>query len=206
VASGMPQKPRPLPGAQLQDNLLADLSRARSLAQRLADLRFHLGPGNQSKHQELDRLLAQVVAAQARAQSAFLKLSRGQAGLPPVQSTLVTDRDLPKAYLLVEQKEVADLYRRLIRQHDASNQMAAKTQQTWAHRASEQVKSWARLAAIGKIDAVIGQKQALETEVQNLAQGRYPLSLFKELAEAGFVDESMEYWPYDGEVWPDEIQ
>ena len=57
-----------------------------------------------------------------------------------------------------------------------------------------------------KIDAVIGRKQALETEVQNLAQGRYPLSLFKELAEAGFVDESMEYWPYDGEVWPDEIQ
>jgi hypothetical protein len=56
------------------------------------------------------------------------------------------------------------------------------------------------------IDAVIGQKQALETEVQNLAQGRYPLSLFRELAEAGFVDESMEYWPYDGEVWPDEIQ
>jgi tetratricopeptide (TPR) repeat protein len=114
VASGMPQKSRPLPGAQLHDDLLADLSRARSLAQRLADLRFHLGPGNQSKHQQLDRLLAQVVAAQTRAQSAFLKLSWGQAGLPPVQSALVTNRDLPKAYLLVEQKEVADLYRRRV--------------------------------------------------------------------------------------------
>ena len=84
--------------------------------------------------------------------------------------------------------------------------MAARAQRTWALRAAARVKTWARLASIGKIDAVIGQKQALETEVQNLAQGRYPLSLFKELAEAGFVDESMEYWPYDGEVWPDEIQ
>jgi len=206
VASGMPQKFRPLPGAKLYEDLSADLSRARSLSQRLADQRFHLGKGDRSKHQQLDQLLAQIVAAQARAQNALFKLSEGQAGLQPVQSSLVTDQDLPKAYLFVEQKEISKLYRRLIQQNDASNRMAAKARQTWAQRSSKKVKGWNRLAAIGKIDAVIGQKQALETEVQNLAQGRYPLSLFKELAEAGFVDESMEYWPYDGEVWPDEIQ
>jgi tetratricopeptide (TPR) repeat protein len=206
VASGMPQKFRPLPGERLCEDLQADLSRARSLSQRLADLRFHRGKQDPPQHRELDQLLAQVVAAQARAQDALKKLSLGQAGGQPVQSTLVTDQDLPKAYLFVEQKESADLFRTLIEQQDASNRMAATAQRTWAHRSSGKVSGWARLAAIGKIDAVIGQKQALETEVQNLAQGRYPLSLFKELAEAGFVDESMEYWPYDGEAWPDEIQ
>lgn len=206
TATGMPQKFLPLPGAKLREDLLADLSRARALAQRLADLRFRLGKNNQAKQRELDQLLAQVVAARARAQNALLELSEGQAGIQPVQSSLVTDQDLPKAYLFVEQKEVAELYRKLIKQFDASNRMAARARRTWALRAAARVKTWARLAAIGRIDAVIGQKQALETEVQNLAQGRYPLSLFKELAEAGFVDESMEYWPYDGEVWPDEIQ
>lgn len=206
VASGMPQKPRPLPGAGLQADLPADLSRARALSQRLADLRFHLGKGDQSKHQELDRLLAQVVAAQARAQGALKRLSQGQTYGQPVHSSLATDQDLPKAYLFVEQQEVAGVYRKLIEQQDASDHLAAKARRVWARRSAKKVNGWARLAAIGKIDAVIGQKQALEIEVQNLAQGRYPLSLFKELAEAGFVDESMEYWPYDGEAWPDEIQ
>ena len=206
TATGMPQKFLPLPGEKLREDLLADLSRARALAQRLADLRFRLGKGNQARQRELDQLLAQVVAAQARAQNALMKLSEGEAGIQPVQSSLVTDQHLPKAYLFVEQQEAAGLYQRLIKQFDASNRMAARARRTWALRAAKRVKTWARLASIGKIDAVIGQKQALETEVQNLAQGRYPLSLFKELAEAGFVDESMEYWPYDGEVWPDEIQ
>jgi len=206
TATGMPQKFLPLPGAKLREDLLADLSRAEALAQRLADLRFGLGKGNQARQRELDQLLAQVVAAQARAQNAMRRLFEGQAGIQPVQSSLATDQDLPKAYVFVEQKEVAELYRKLIGQADASNRMAARARRTWALRAATRVRTWERLASIGKIDAVIGQKQALETEVQNLAQGRYPLSLFKELAEAGFVDESMEYWPYDGEVWPDEIQ
>jgi hypothetical protein len=206
TATGMPQKHLPLPGAKLREDLLADISRAQALAQRLADLRFRLGKGNQARQRELDQLLAQVVAAQARAQNALSRLSEGQADIAPVQSSLVTDQDLPKAYLFVEQKEVSELYRKLIGQADASNRLAARARRTWALSAAAKVETWARLASIGKIDAVIGQKQALETEVQNLAQGRYPLSLFKELAEAGFVDESMEYWPYDGEVWPDEIQ
>jgi len=206
TATGMPQKHLPLPGAKLHEDLVADISRAKALAQRLADLRFRLGKGNSAKQRELDQILAQVVAAQARAQSALQKLSGGQAGIQPVQSNLVTDRDLPKAYLFVEQQEVAGLYQKLIGQAEASNRLAARARRTWALRAATRVRTWERLASIGKIDAVIGQKQALETEVQNLAQGRYPLSLFKELAEAGFVDESMEYWPYDGEVWPDEIQ
>jgi hypothetical protein len=206
VASGLPQKPRPLPGKKLREDLQADMSRARSLSRWLADLRFHLGKGNRSKHQELDRLLAQVVAAHARARLALQKLSQGQAGIQPLESNLVTDRDLPKAYLTAEQKEVTGLCQRLIELQEASYRMAADAQRAWAHRSAGKVKGWARLAAIGKIDAVIGQKQALETQVQNLAQGRFPLSLFKELAEAGFVDESMEYWPYDGEGWPDEIQ
>lgn len=74
------------------------------------------------------------------------------------------------------------------------------------YRAGSGMAVHLREGATTRVDAVLGRKQALETEVQNLALGRYPLSLLRELAEAGMLHESNEYWPFDGEHWPDEYE
>lgn len=61
-------------------------------------------------------------------------------------------------------------------------------------------------AKLGKIDAVIGQKQALDIQVQDLAQGRFPPELIGRLWEEGMVGDDDEVWPFEGEFWADEYE
>ena len=61
-------------------------------------------------------------------------------------------------------------------------------------------------AKLGKIDAVIGQKQALDIRVQDLAQGRFPPELHGRLWELGMIGDDEEVWPFEGEYWADEYE
>jgi ABC-type molybdate transport system ATPase subunit len=126
--------------------------------------------------------------------------------LPASDTTLVRDQDLPRGYLSAEENELARLGTTLITQQNGALKISNAVHRTWNSRVAHKAASWVAATHIGQVDAVLGKKQALEVEVQNLAQGRYPLSLFTELARSGLIDESMEYWPYDGEDWPDEVQ
>jgi TolA-binding protein len=61
-------------------------------------------------------------------------------------------------------------------------------------------------ARLGKIDAVIGQKDKLDIEVQDLAAGRWPAELHGRLWEQGLIGDDEEYWPFEGEFWADEYE
>jgi tetratricopeptide (TPR) repeat protein len=61
-------------------------------------------------------------------------------------------------------------------------------------------------AKLGKIDAVIGQKQALDIRVQDLAQGRFPAELRGRLWSEGMIGDDEEVWPFEGEYWADEYE
>jgi TolA-binding protein len=61
-------------------------------------------------------------------------------------------------------------------------------------------------AKLGKIDAVIGQKQALDIQVQDFAQGRFPPELHGRLWDAGLIGDDEEVWPFEGEYWADEYE
>ncbi|MCE9574474.1 MAG: hypothetical protein K8W52_15105 [Deltaproteobacteria bacterium] len=61
-------------------------------------------------------------------------------------------------------------------------------------------------AKLGKIDAVIGQKRALDIEVSDLAAGRFPAELHGRLWEQGLIGDDEEYWPFEGEYWKDEYE
>jgi len=71
------------------------------------------------------------------------------------------------------------------------------------YRATKRVADKAKL---GKIDAVIGQKQALDIQVQDLAQGRFPAELHGRLWDAGMIGDDEEVWPFEGEFWADEYE
>jgi hypothetical protein len=126
--------------------------------------------------------------------------------LPASDTSLVRDQDLPRGYLSAEEEELARLGTTLISQQNGALKVSNAVHRIWNSRVAQKGANWLAATHIGMVDAVLGKKQALEVEVQNLAQGRYPLSLFRELARSGLVDETMEYWPYDGEDWPDELQ
>ena len=61
-----------------------------------------------------------------------------------------------------------------------------------------------RRAHAGRIETVLGRKQALELEVEALSQGYLPPGAVDSLEAARYLGDDEEYWPFDGEDWDDE--
>ena len=68
----------------------------------------------------------------------------------------------------------------------------------------ERLGSFLRRARIGRIDAVMGSKRRVEIQIESLAAGRFPAELRNPLLIQGFLASDEEYWPFEGEDWPDE--
>jgi hypothetical protein len=200
------------PGSALAAGLEAERQRARHLAQRATDLRARMGRAESARQEleELRQVAARVSAARVRAERALGRLRadalrRPPPGAPAAREPLAEGgRHLD--YLAAELSGLEALGERALLTARAAAAHELQAARDHLGRARLRVTAWARQAMLGKVDLVVGRKQALETEVQNLALGRYPLSLLKELAEAGALGEDMEYWPYDGEGWPDEYE
>ncbi len=63
-----------------------------------------------------------------------------------------------------------------------------------------------RRARIGRIDAVMGAKRTTELQVESLAAGRFPPELVDPLRMQSLLRDDEEYWPFEGEDWPDEFE
>jgi hypothetical protein len=61
-------------------------------------------------------------------------------------------------------------------------------------------------ARIGRIDAVMGSKRRIELQIESLAAGRFPPELRDPLLVQGLLADDEEYWPFEGEDWPDEYE
>ncbi len=61
-----------------------------------------------------------------------------------------------------------------------------------------------RRARLGRIETVLGEKRALEVEVEALSQGLLPQTIVDSLDAARYLRDDEEYWPFDGEDWEDE--
>ena len=61
-----------------------------------------------------------------------------------------------------------------------------------------------RRARLGRIETVLGEKRALEVEVEALSQGLLPQTIVDSLDAARYLQDDEEYWPFDGEDWEDE--
>lgn len=68
----------------------------------------------------------------------------------------------------------------------------------------ERLGSFVRRARIGRIDAVMGSKRRVERQIESLAAGRFPAELQDPLLIQGFLNDDEEYWPFEGDDWPDE--
>ncbi|HUU02886.1 MAG TPA: hypothetical protein VM425_15740 [Myxococcota bacterium] len=204
LASGMPLKSYPRPETATAADLRADLSQADGLLSRIADVRSR--PGSGAARTALATLEAQALAARDNARVALEELQSAQGRRPLGEMRLVTDEQLPKTYMKNEHVELSRLAESARALRDKARKLADTALGTWWARATAKAAGWIHLAVLGRIDTALGKKQAMQTEVENLAQGRYPFSVYQELSEAGFIDAGDEYWPFDGEGWPDEVQ
>jgi outer membrane protein assembly factor BamD (BamD/ComL family) len=84
----------------------------------------------------------------------------------------------------------------------AANDSALRAVQTLRGR----IASGVRRARIGRIDAVMGSKRRIEIQIESLAAGRFPPELMDPLRVQGLLRDDEEYWPFEGEDWPDEYE
>jgi tetratricopeptide (TPR) repeat protein len=208
IGSGMPEKPIVAPWRETQQGLRTELSRARHIQALIVSLRSQLPEGLQTtaQTQELDQLESEVRTARDQAEKAEMRLSRLNLFQPWLDKSGVLAADAPRAYLGEEQNELQKLSERALALEQRASAVAKKVREGRSRRILVKVQEWLRLAALGRIDASIGQKQILEAEVQSLALGRFVPSQLRELARQGRLDESFEYWPDEGEEWPDETR
>lgn len=61
-----------------------------------------------------------------------------------------------------------------------------------------------RRARLARIESVLGRKRALEVEIEAIAGGYLPRDAVDALGPQRYLEENEEYWPFEGDDWPDE--
>jgi hypothetical protein len=142
-------------------------------------------------------LAEKVEAARGKALKAAEEADERAAGDAKGSLKPLLQADLAEARRL--ERRSRELLRQLERAADELGQKSIDK----LYRDTKRVLDKARL---GKIDAVIGQKQALDIEVQDLAAGRLPAVLRGRLWDVGMIGDDEEVWPFEGEFWADEYE
>jgi len=62
-----------------------------------------------------------------------------------------------------------------------------------------------RRARLGRIESVLGKKRALEVEIEAINNGFLPQSAVDSLDAGRYLQDGEEYWPFEGDDWPDEF-
>ena len=52
----------------------------------------------------------------------------------------------------------------------------------------------------------MGSKRQVELQIESLAAGRFPAELVDPLRMQSLLRDDEEYWPFEGEDWPDEFE
>jgi tetratricopeptide (TPR) repeat protein len=73
------------------------------------------------------------------------------------------------------------------------------------HRVDLRLSRLLRRARLGRIETVMGRKRALEVEIEALNDGILPGSALDSLDAARYLQDNEEYWPFEGDDWPDEF-
>jgi tetratricopeptide (TPR) repeat protein len=61
-----------------------------------------------------------------------------------------------------------------------------------------------RRARLGRIESILGRKRALEVEIEAIRLGFLPQDAVDSLEAARYLGDKEEYWPFEGDDWPDE--
>jgi hypothetical protein len=73
------------------------------------------------------------------------------------------------------------------------------------HRLDLRLSRLLRRARLGRIESVLGKKRALEVEIEAINAGYLPKDAIDSLDAARYLRDSEEYWPFEGDDWPDEF-
>ncbi|MBX3185751.1 MAG: hypothetical protein KF819_02000 [Labilithrix sp.] len=158
-----------------------DLEQARAGADKIAPLR-----------KELTELEARVGAgSSAAAEAAAAQASAAGADLPDLLRADAT-------YAAALSREVEGIRGEL----GAAEAALAKDA---LRRLDLRLSRLLRRARLGRIESVLGKKRALEVEIEAINAGFLPKDALDSLDAARFLRDNEEYWPFEGDDWPDEF-
>jgi tetratricopeptide (TPR) repeat protein len=160
------------------EHQIADLESARTPADQIAPLRQQLSA--------LKARLAQGAAAGAAPGSE----SAAGSDLPDLLRADAARAGELQARIAAARKELGDAETALAK--DA------------LHRLDLRLSRLLRRARLGRIESVLGRKRALEVEVEAIRLGYLPQDAVDSLDAARFLEDGEEYWPFEGDDWPDE--
>jgi hypothetical protein len=195
-------KPRP---AVAIANTPAD--RLRQLGQQTAALRRLLREASQGQvaaspdfqliKQDLVRVETEAAQLEAATKAPPALAAAANGAAPAAQPSLeqLLQSDAGEAQQLTEGARA--LRAQLVEQR---NQLAFQALERLERRLTRLV----RRAHAGRIETVLGRKQALELEIEALSQGYLPPGAVDSLEAARYLSDGEEYWPFDGEDWDDE--
>jgi tetratricopeptide (TPR) repeat protein len=72
------------------------------------------------------------------------------------------------------------------------------------HRLDLRLSRLLRRARLGRIESILGRKRALEVEIEAIRLGYLPQDAVDSLEAARYLEDNEEYWPFEGDDWPDE--
>lgn len=203
--SERPHGAEALPSAELEHQKLAQELRdakaaARALGEQLDTMRAAGVPERELK--PLEQVVVEeskkIDALQKRARAArkqTLKSTEGDSALAADSLVKLIEADVRQTSRLPS--VVEDMRGKLEARADVLA-LAALTQ------LEQRLAGWLGQARIGRIDAVMGSKRRIERQIESLAAGRIPRDLQDPLRSRGLLADDEEYWPFEGEDWPDE--
>ena len=160
------------------EHQLADLESARAPATQLAPLR-----------QQLADLKARLAQGGAGGVAASGESSTG-ADLPDLLRADATRGVELQARIATARRELGDAETALAK--DALRRLDLR------------LSRLLRRARLGRIESILGRKRALEVEVEAIRLGYLPQDAVDSLDAARFLEDNEEYWPFEGDDWPDE--
>jgi hypothetical protein len=163
--------------------MLSDLEGSGASASTLAPLR-----------QQVEQLQIRVNAARSSAQAAATTDAGGQPGGKDLPDLLRADERTAASFAPEIDKARADLQR-------TENALAKDA----LHRVDLRLSRLLRRARLGRIESVLGRKRALEIEIEAIANGYLPQDAVDALDAARYLKDNEEYWPFEGDDWPDEF-
>ncbi|RYZ04134.1 MAG: hypothetical protein EOO73_24935 [Myxococcales bacterium] len=149
------------------------------------------------KDPNLELLAKELAALEVQAKAARASLAEASA------TPAAKGEDLPG--LIAADRQLATA---LYQQSAALRLEAEKQQLDLAQDALERLdlrlSRLLRRARLGRIETVLGKKRSLEVEIQALSQGLLPQTIVDSLDAQRFLQDSEEFWPFEGEDWEDE--
>jgi tetratricopeptide (TPR) repeat protein len=185
----------------------AAVDESESPTQRTADARAALDGVRHSiddleaAHAPKDRIAP--LREEAAGLQERLVVASGQASAAEAAQA-ASGRDLPDL-LRSDAKKAADLATNVEAARGELSKAEAALAKEALHRVDLRLSRLLRRARLGRIETVLGRKRALEVEIEALNDGVLPGSALDSLDAARYLQDSEEYWPFEGDDWPDEF-